>query len=373
MKTNMISGQPSWRLVTDVVEAYVTETGAHTAPVTFDLGDRRVQPFMVAPWAEEPLSPETDDVLKVLRGDFFCMPFGGDFMPDDGFKYPLHGESATRRWKLQDIKVDGPKTELRAKMEWSIRPGTVTRIVSLVERHTAVYSRNIVEGVDGKFSYGVHPTLQLPDEEGCALVSVSAFEVGEVSPFPFEKPEEKGYQSLRIGALFGNLGKVPRLDGSTADLTRYPARKGFEDFVMMKTRENLPFGWAAVSVPSRGYLWLSLKDHRVLPVSLIWMSNGGRHYAPWSGRNVGVLGMEEAAVQLPLGPAETAMQTLSECPTVTAMRPLVVNTIMAVAPLPDGFERVTEVRKSMLGVRAISQTGKSVEIPLDLDFLYGTA
>lgn len=370
METKTICGQRSWRVSSDRVEAYVTETGGHMAPVTFDLGGKKVQPFLVAPWGEEQLAPDTDDVLKVLRGDFFCMPFGGQFMPPDGFSYPLHGESATRRWSLDGVTRLGSSTTLRASMDWSIRPGHVTKSIKLVDGESAVYSRHVVEGVAGGFSYGLHPTLLLPDEEGCAYVSVAPFEMGEVSPFPFENPAEKGYQSLKIGALFGSLNKVPRIDGSTADLTRYPARRGFEDFVMMKTREDLPFGWAAVSVPSRGYLWLSLKDRRVLPVSLMWMSNGGRYYAPWNGRNVNVLGMEEAAVHLPLGPADTALQSLSEVPQLSSGMPLVVNTIIAVIAIPENFQRVVDVKKVAGGVRAISDSGRSVDVALDLGFLF---
>ncbi len=30
-----------------------------------------------------------------------------------------------------------------------------------------------------------------------------------------------------------------------------------------------------------------------LPVTMLWYSNGGRSYAPWNGRHVGVLGIED--------------------------------------------------------------------------------
>ena len=370
MDTVMIFGQPSWRIANEQVEAYVTETGGHLGPVTFDLGTRRVQPFFVAPWAEETLPSGIDDVLRILRGDFFCMPFSDRFMPDDGFTYPPHGESATRPWRLEGVGRDGTGTQLRASMDWSIRAGKVSKTVTLIDGHCAVYTRHVVEGVEGRFSYGVHPTLKLPDEEECAFISLSPFEVGEVCPFPFELAEAKGYQSLRTGALFAGLSRVSRMDGSFADLSRYPARKGYEDFVMMKARDRLPFGWAAVSVPSQGFVWISLKDPRVLPLSLMWMSNGGRYYAPWNGRCTGVLGMEEAALDLPLGPAEGAMQSLSECPALQADKKLVVNTIMAVAAIPDGFERVADVRESSSGVDVLFQNGKTVHVPLNLRFLF---
>ncbi len=30
-----------------------------------------------------------------------------------------------------------------------------------------------------------------------------------------------------------------------------------------------------------------------LPITMLWLSNGGRDYAPWSGRHLGVLGIED--------------------------------------------------------------------------------
>jgi len=38
---------------------------------------------------------------------------------------------------------------------------------------------------------------------------------------------------------------------------------------------------------------LVLKNPAELPVTMLWFSNGGRDYAPWSGRHIGVLGVED--------------------------------------------------------------------------------
>ena len=37
---------------------------------------------------------------------------------------------------------------------------------------------------------------------------------------------------------------------------------------------------------------------------MLWMSNGGRDYAPWSGRHTGVLGIEDGRAS-PLGHADS--------------------------------------------------------------------
>src|ERR1035438_6283390 len=74
----IIHGQPSWRLASSSVEAFVTELGGHLGPITFDRKGRKLQPYSVAPWAEEETDPSLPSIIKALRGDFFCLPFGGN-------------------------------------------------------------------------------------------------------------------------------------------------------------------------------------------------------------------------------------------------------------------------------------------------------
>ena len=61
-------GQPSWRLAAGAVELIVTQTGAQVGPVTFRLGDRKIQPFAIAPWVEVDRSKTLPPMLKALRG-----------------------------------------------------------------------------------------------------------------------------------------------------------------------------------------------------------------------------------------------------------------------------------------------------------------
>ena len=54
-------------------------------------------------------------------------------------------------------------------------------------------------------------------------------------------------------------------------------------------------------------------------------------------------------------------------------RPLVVNYIMAVAPVPAGFDRVAAIRAGNQSVTLRSASGKSVVVPLDFGFLKETS
>src|SRR5512137_359220 len=104
VKKQLVYGQPSWRLASTEVEAYVTELGGHLGPVTFDRKGRKLQPYSVAPWAEEGAAASPLPILRVLRGDFFCLPFGGNATPYRREKHPVHGETANARWQFRSLE-----------------------------------------------------------------------------------------------------------------------------------------------------------------------------------------------------------------------------------------------------------------------------
>src|SRR6516162_10163551 len=106
----MICGQASWRLASDEVEAFVTETGGHLGPVTFMRRGRKIRPYSVAPWAEEKHSPPLRPIIKVLRGDFFCLPFGGNGSPFGREQHPVHGETANARWHFESLEANARQT-----------------------------------------------------------------------------------------------------------------------------------------------------------------------------------------------------------------------------------------------------------------------
>ena len=65
------------------------------------------------------------------------------------------------------------------------------------------------------------------------------------------------------------------MDGSTLDLTHYPTEPGHEDLVMLvNDPEAGDLGWSAMVVED--YVWIALKSVRRLPMTLLWITNGGR-------------------------------------------------------------------------------------------------
>ena len=99
-----VLGQPSWSFGSGLVRATLTRRGGHLAPVTFILpSGKAVQPFAVAPWAERKLPHGMPDLLRALRGDFFCCPFGGNGYPWRWEHHPPHGETANGNWSLVSL------------------------------------------------------------------------------------------------------------------------------------------------------------------------------------------------------------------------------------------------------------------------------
>ena len=376
-----IQGQLSWRFASDKVEAWLTEMGGHLGPIAFTLKGKQIQPYSIAPWAEEKESAQLVPILRALRGDFFCAPFGGNDTPWRGEKHLPHGDPANLSWHLESIAETAGRTCLHASMKTQARPGRVDKRIFLRRGETVVYAQHTLEGLAGPMNLGHHAMLRFPDEPGSGVISTSPFLYGQTFPGQFEKPENRGYSCLKPSAEFTSLEAVPMVDGNTADLTRYPARRGYEDLVMMASDPNQPFGWTAVTFPKQRYVWFALKDPQILRETVFWITNGGRHYAPWNGRHINVMGLEEVTTYFPFGLAESAKPnpvSKKGYPTVlqlSAKKPLVVPYIMAMAAVPAGFDRVKNIVAAEDGqsVRLEACSGKSASLPLDVRFLKAPA
>ncbi len=369
-------GQPSWRLKNRSVDVWITRTGGMLAPATFQLaGGCAVQPFAIAPWVGEKLPAGTPPLLQVLRGDFFCAPFGGNGSPWRGELHPPHGESANRAWTVVKAARDRESATLHLRLACNVRRGVIDKRVSLRAGHNAIYCENSLSGFSGPMTIGTHPCVRVPEAEGAARVSAGGWAWGQVLPMPFEYPAIGGYSSLKPGARFQSLSAVPLAGGGTTDLTRYPARAGFEDLVMLMGKPDRSLGWSAVTFPSERWVFLQLKNPAVLRHTVLWHSNGGRHYAPWNGRHRRVLGLEETTSYFHLGLAESARPNpLSRAgyPTTVSLsprRPLRVPHIFAAAAIPRGFDVVADVQPAPGGVVITAANGRTTTMPLDTEFL----
>ena len=168
-----VHGQPSWPIRSSHVHAYLTKLGGHLGPVSFRIDHRTVSPLSLAPWAEEPVARGTIPLLRALRGDFFCAPFGGNGTPWRGEQHPPHGETANASWRLASIERTDERVTLRARLDLRVRRGRVEKTIMLPEGQPVIYQRDVIAGARGVMGVGHHAMVKFPDLPGSGIVSTS--------------------------------------------------------------------------------------------------------------------------------------------------------------------------------------------------------
>jgi hypothetical protein len=162
-----IHGQDSFRLKSRTVELAITATGGMLGPVTFFPEEPDpIRPYAIAPWAEEPLPPDTPAMLWALRGDWFCSAFGENAEMHDGRQLPPHGETANCRWQPLARGQTNAGCWMRLGVEMPLQGGYCEATTALLNEHSLIYQRHDVNGLTGFINPGHHATLQFPEAEG---------------------------------------------------------------------------------------------------------------------------------------------------------------------------------------------------------------
>ena len=372
--------QPSFVVATKEVEIAVTKFGGNMAPVTFFRDSANpVRPYYISPWQEETPSKMPAPILNTLRGDFFCMPFGGNSDEVAGEKHPPHGEIVGDPWKIAGTKKAGDVTTLTMGIDTKVRKGHVTKELSLVDGQNVVYSRNTIEGFAGRAPLGHHATLAMPEKEGTVRIATSAFRFGMTCPSLFSDPKSREYQALLPGAKWDDLTKVPVAwkDAPDADLTSLPGRYGYADLVQLANepweKTNSP-AWTTATFTDAGYVWFSLKDPAVLKTTVFWMENHGRHGHPWNGRN-NCLGLEDVTAFFADGLSASikdnvlTKEGVDTALELSADKPTSVNYIQGVVKVPEGFDVVKSVEFKPGEVIFTSASGKTATAAVRHEFI----
>jgi len=371
-----LASQPSWILRNRQVELAVTRLGGQMAPVTFRRDTASpIQPYYISPWQGEGGSWGAP-VLKPLRGDFFCMPFGDNAAAWRGEDHPPHGETAGRAWRLAGAESVGPVASLTLDMRTRVRRGKVTKRLSLRDGHNAVYIQHTLEGLAGPMPVGHHAILAADEPDESMLVATSRYAFGMTCPGAFGDPAGGSYQALAAGERFDNLKRVPLTFKTPAhgDCTKFPTRTGFTDLLAVFHKPAAHPTWTAVTHSRDGWIWFALKDAAVLPATVLWIANQGRHGAPWNGRNR-CLAVEDACTHFADGLAASARSnalTRAGVATVlklTADRPTVVRHIQGVVKAPTTFGRVRTVTFAPGEATFVSAKGKRVKAKVNWEFL----
>lgn len=276
-------------LRSDRVRACIYLQGGYISDVEID-GNQA--PLHVAPWIGEDLNDDIPPMLANLRGDFFCAPFGAADV--DPFENRPHGATSNRRWITVDHRDDAGHWVL----DGTVNGATVHKHVWLEPGEPMIYQEHVLEGGTGFIPVAHHLMLKLTSP---IELKFSPYEWIGTPPEPVEPDPEFGRSLLAYGKSFSKLEETPLADGSSADLSTYPALERHEDIIMIRSRRDLKKGWVTAVCKEEDWMFFAEKDVETLPGTTLWMSNGGRNYSPWNGRHTAVLGIEECCSYFHLG------------------------------------------------------------------------
>ncbi|WP_395448710.1 hypothetical protein ACHMW7_28560 [Aminobacter sp. UC22_36] len=258
----------------------------HIAEFVIESGGRLLQPLHRAPWIERDDLPEglPEGVVR-LSGDFLCAPFSRS----DVEAAPLHGWPANSAWDLiADEAISGGR-RVSFRLQHKVMGATVEKTLILRDGHPFLYQEHTFTGGSGAISVAQHPMTEMA--EGGRL-AFSPKRLAATPPDVTEPDPARGAHLLAYPARSSDLTRFPAADGGQTDLTDYDAARRHEDFVTLVEAKHGGMGWTAVARKAEADVVLVLKNPAELPVTMLWISNGGRFYAPWNGRH-GVLGIED--------------------------------------------------------------------------------
>ncbi len=274
----------------------VDDTAGHLALFELDTGARTIAPLHRAPWVDDPdqhFPDGTPQNVRRLSGDFFCAPFGRNDVENG----PSHGAPANSPWELIEAHSGQGGASIGLRLQATVMGATLTKTLRLVDGHPFVYQEHVFEGGRGAISAAHHVMVAMQDG---GTLAVSAKRHASTPPDPLESDPARGRSILSYPARSADLSAFPLASGGSTDLTRFPPGEAHEDFVTLSEAAGNEIGWTVVSRAKEADRVMVLKNPAVLPVTMLWMSNGGRHYAPWSSRHRGVLGIEDGRAS-PMG------------------------------------------------------------------------
>jgi hypothetical protein len=354
------------------VRAVLDLRAGHLRSLEIAQAGRAIEPLHTAPWVEDAAIVEDgriDQVLRSLSGDFFCAPFG----PSDLDDAPPHGWPANAAWRLIETSAGEPgQTVARFELEQKVLGAMLIKELSLRDNHPFLYERHIFIGGRGAIPVANHAMARF-DAPGNLSFSPKLF--AETPETALEPDPARGRSKLRYPSRFTDLTRAPMADGSFADLTRYPIASAHEDFVSLVENPENPLGWATALRPDKRDIFISLKNPKDYPITMMWFSNGGRDYPPWNGRHRGVLGLEEGRTFAGYGHkaaiADNAWtrQGVTTALTLDPNGEVEVRNVIGGVPLPEGWSKIVSIVAEQSRLTIADRGGGALSLLFDAAFL----
>jgi len=325
----------------------------------FVVTDGRIEiaPLHRAPWVGtgEAMPPDAAPLMATLGGDFFCAPFASH---ENGS--PLHGWPPNAPWTV----VARERGTLRAVLGRPVFGATLVKELSLRDGHPFVYQHHVFVGGEGRVAVANHANLSV---KSGGIIRASPKRAWETPKDPQESDPARGRSGLRYPARSEDPRAFPGRTGPV-DLTRYPWNPRHEDFVVGIEAPGHALGWTAVTRPAEGDVYLSLRNATHLPMTMLWHSNGGRDYPPWSGRHFGCLGVEEGAADHMLGLSTEADLAGPGALGLTPDDTAEIRHVIGAIHWPTG-EPVAAIRAGGAALEITGEAGATRRVPFQTGFL----
>lgn len=261
----------------------------------FLIGGKQVAPFYSHPWPED----EKAGLTGFLKGDFFCAPFGiRPQSPIAGYESPkygaekeyAHGYSSNGKWIPTDSTDDKALITLQYKESVIDR---VEREITFSKDSCGISFKNSVYvNEDTDLPIGAHPIFKLPERTGAAKLVLPR--VRKIYTYPIKTDESS---ILKTNQAVDDITKMPMANGESIDMTELPLGFATEEVIMLAGVEE---GRVCLENHEEGYRAILEFDAEKIPNFLLWVSNRGRQFEPWNGRNL-CLGIEPIASAFDLG------------------------------------------------------------------------
>jgi hypothetical protein len=280
----------------------VENLGGMLGPTSFILQDgRQIAPFQIAPWANEPLSAEVPGVLRRLRGEWPCVPYGSDIdrSAKDGWRASQasgavdidpHGFGSNHLWRFEEVSSNSISVAIDYPAAHPIR--RLERRVCFVSDRAAIdFELGIEARHDCRIPIGLHPCFRLPTMPGAMQIELPPSASSMSYPSAFDQSS-----LIAPGQFAPQWNLVRGVDGNVFDVSRVPFAQSTEDLLQV------------LGVPGQASLWNAEEGYRVrvqwnpehFPSVMLWYSNRGWKMTPWNGRHL-ALGLEPICSAFELG------------------------------------------------------------------------